>query len=229
MAKTTAKTTKTTDSEIDAILRKPYSIDLVYGETPKDGVVAKVAEWPGCMTAGDTRAEALAHIGDAMWDWVKSRIDDGLNIPEPMAAFSGKLLLRLPTSLHRDADRRAKAEGVSLNQWIGSAVARELGPAPLPESLRIEGGDRTIEPVPGVFYDFRAIDQEGKPVANVQWSLSRKDLGTIDENGRYVPGKIPMGADVIARVGKLEARANIHVMPIRGLMTAASASARGRR
>jgi len=224
-----AKTTKATKSEIEAILRKSYSIDLVYGETPEDGVVAKVAEWPGCMTAGDTRAEALAHIGDAMWDWVKSRIDDGLNIPEPMAAFSGKLLLRLPTSLHRDADRRAKAEGVSLNQWIGSAVARELGPAPLPESLRIEGGDRTIEPVPGVFYDFRAIDQEGKPVANVQWSLSRKDLGTIDENGRYVPGKIPMGADVIARVGKLEARANIHVMPIRGLMTAASASARGRR
>ena len=128
-----AKSMKVTGSEIEAILRKPYSIDLVYGDTPDDGVMAKVAEWPGCMTAGDTREEALAHIGDAMRDWVEARLEDGLDIPEPAAAFSGKLLLRLPRDLHRDADRRAKAEGVSLNQWLGTAIARELGPA---EALR---------------------------------------------------------------------------------------------
>lgn len=221
--------TKATKSEIEVILRKPYTIDLVYGETPDDGVAAKVAEWPGCMTAGDTREEALAHIGDAMYDWVEGRLEDGLDIPEPMATFSGKLLLRLPTSLHRDADRRAKAEGVSLNQWIGSAVARELGPAPLPDSLRIERGDLVIFPVAGVFYDFHAIDQDGKRVDGVQWSLARKDLGTIDDNGHYVPGKIAMASHVIARLGKLEARANIHVMPIRGVTAAASAPARGRR
>jgi len=120
--------TKVAKSRIEAIVRKPYTIDLVYGDTPEDGVVAKVAEWPGCMTAGDTREEALARIGDAMWDWVEGRLEDGLDVPEPTAAFSGKLLLRLPRDIHRDADHRARAEGVSLNQWLGTAIARELGP-----------------------------------------------------------------------------------------------------
>lgn len=120
--------TKVAKSKIEAIIRKPYRIDLVYGDTPEDGVVAKVAEWPGCLTAGDTREDALAHIGDAMWDWVEGRLEDGLDVPAPTAAFSGKLLLRLPRDIHRDADHRARAEGVSLNQWLGTAIARELGP-----------------------------------------------------------------------------------------------------
>ena len=35
----------------------------------------------------------------------------------------------MPRKLHQDAERRATVEGVSLNTWLTSAVARELGPA----------------------------------------------------------------------------------------------------
>jgi len=35
--------------------------------------------------------------------------------------------LKLPETLKRDAQRLAKQDGVSLNQWIAAAVARQVG------------------------------------------------------------------------------------------------------
>lgn len=116
-------------AELDAILMRPYAIEFVYGETPDEGVVAQVAEWPGCMTAGVTREEAIAHLDDAMRDWAEARLRAKLEIPEPMATYSGKVLLRMPRNVHRAAEQRARQEGTSLNTWLATAVARELGPA----------------------------------------------------------------------------------------------------
>ncbi len=115
--------------ELDAILARPYAIEFIYGETPDEGVVAQVAEWPGCMTAGTTREEAIAHLEDAMHDWAQARLRAKLDIPEPMAMYSGKVLLRMPRDVHRAAEQRARREGTSLNTWLATAIARELGPA----------------------------------------------------------------------------------------------------
>jgi len=114
--------------ELDAILARPYAVEFIYGETPDEGVVAQVAEWPGCMTAGATREEAIAHLEDAMHDWVNARLRAKLDIPEPMASFSGKVLLRMPRDVHRAAEQRARREGTSLNTWLATAIERELGP-----------------------------------------------------------------------------------------------------
>jgi antitoxin HicB len=119
-----------TTKGLDAILAKPYAIEFVYGETADEGVVAQVAEWPGCMTAGATREEAVAHLEDAMRDWVEARLRAKFDIPEPMATYSGKVLLRMPRTVHRAAEQRAREEGTSLNTWLTTAIARELGPAP---------------------------------------------------------------------------------------------------
>jgi antitoxin HicB len=42
-------------------------------------------------------------------------------------AYSGKVNLRMPRSLHRDLARRAEEEGVSLNQFMVVALARAVG------------------------------------------------------------------------------------------------------
>lgn len=42
-------------------------------------------------------------------------------------AYSGKVNLRMPRSLHRDLVRRAEEEGVSLNQFMVVALARAVG------------------------------------------------------------------------------------------------------
>jgi len=39
----------------------------------------------------------------------------------------GNYPLRLPVSIKRAAERLAKEDGVSLNQWIASAVAQKVG------------------------------------------------------------------------------------------------------
>ncbi len=114
--------------ELERILARPYAVEFVYGETPDEGVVARVAEWPGCMTAGATREEAIAHLDGAMHDWAEARLKAHLDIPEPMAKYSGKVLLRMPRNVHRAAEQRARDEGTSLNTWLTTAIARELGP-----------------------------------------------------------------------------------------------------
>jgi antitoxin HicB len=48
-------------------------------------------------------------------------------IREAEKAYSGKVNLRMPKSLHRDLARRAEEEGVSLNQFMVVALARAVG------------------------------------------------------------------------------------------------------
>src|SRR6266566_3193017 len=50
----------------------------------------------------------------------------------------GRVLIRMPRSLHRDLQDLARGEGVSLNQFIVSALARVAGGAPSDESPTIE-------------------------------------------------------------------------------------------
>ena len=45
---------------------------------------------------------------------------------KPSAPLSGKLLVRLPTSLHKALTKEAAEEGVSLNQLIVAKVAAQL-------------------------------------------------------------------------------------------------------
>ncbi len=41
--------------------------------------------------------------------------------------FSGKFVVRVPKSLHRKLSELAEQDGVSLNQWINTALAEAVG------------------------------------------------------------------------------------------------------
>ncbi len=43
---------------------------------------------------------------------------------EPEKPYSGRIALRIPSSLHRTASSAARAEGKSLNSWLAAAVER---------------------------------------------------------------------------------------------------------
>lgn len=119
----------TTKAAVEAIVSRPYTIEFEYPDDPEDGILAYVVEWPDCFAAGRTREEAIEELGQAMRELAAYRLDADLEIPEPAQHYGGKVLLRMPRSLHRDAERRAEREGVSLNQWLTAAIAREVGPA----------------------------------------------------------------------------------------------------
>ncbi len=112
---------------VDYYLSLPYGTEVMRTE---QGYFARVPDLPGCITWANTFEELGAMIEDAKLAWIEDALEDGDRIPEPrdVGEFSGKVNLRMPRSLHRDLVRRAEAEGVSLNQYMTTALARSVGP-----------------------------------------------------------------------------------------------------
>jgi len=90
--------------------------------------VARVAELPHCLIHGDTPEEAIREIEEVKMDWIKSNLERGLNIPEPISRkYSGQISLRIPPSLHKLLSDIATVQEVSLNQFMATALAKEAG------------------------------------------------------------------------------------------------------
>jgi antitoxin HicB len=113
---------------IDELLNLDYRISL---EKEDGSYFATVDELPGCMADGRTPNQAVANLRNSMRSWMESRRASCLEIPEPRAAgdYSGKVLVRMPKSLHHKLSMRAATEGVSLNQYIVSALSEACGRA----------------------------------------------------------------------------------------------------
>jgi|HubBroStandDraft_1064217.scaffolds.fasta_scaffold290534_2 predicted RNase H-like HicB family nuclease len=109
-------------------LKKPYG-RLLIPEEDDGGYRGEIIEFPGCFAEGETAAEAAANLEDAAYSWLESTIAKGQTIPQPMEEleYSGKLVVRLPKSLHRHAAFAANRDGVSLNQFIVSSIAEQVG------------------------------------------------------------------------------------------------------
>ncbi|MEG6614916.1 type II toxin-antitoxin system HicB family antitoxin [Peptococcaceae bacterium 1198_IL3148] len=114
---------------LDYYLSLPYKITL-HPDKEECGFVVEIPELPGCISQGETKEEALAMIEDAKVGWLETAIELGIEIPEPVPEddeFSGRFVLRLPKSLHRDLADRAKRENVSLNQLTTYLLSSALG------------------------------------------------------------------------------------------------------
>jgi antitoxin HicB len=110
-------------------LERPYHIELVRSERADGGWTAQVEELPGCEARGGTPDEALRHIEGAMQEWIADAVANRREVPEPRSAssHSGRLLLRMPQSLHAELARAADREEVSLNQFITGSLASAIG------------------------------------------------------------------------------------------------------
>lgn len=109
-----------------------YFLALNYHKTvyrDEDGDwIAEVNELPGCAADGKTAEEALRNLDASMRSWVQSRLAAKLKVPEPrdVKNYSGKLLLRMPRSLHQKLASQAETEGTSLNQHVVTLLAEGL-------------------------------------------------------------------------------------------------------
>ena len=119
-------------SEIE---RKPfeYYLELKYPITIipdiTGGYVAEIKDLPGCFTQGETLEETYENMEEARRLWLESAYEDGLDIPLPEdeREYSGNVYIRAPKSLHRQLDRMAVREGVSLNQFVVSTLSQAVG------------------------------------------------------------------------------------------------------
>jgi antitoxin HicB len=120
---------KRNKKDIDYYLSLPYTIILERWDDGKGPYwVARVAELPHCMISGETPEEAIREIEGVKKDCIRSNIKRGLPIPEPSPRkYSGKMILRISPSLHKLLVQRAEVEGMSLNQYMSTALATSVG------------------------------------------------------------------------------------------------------
>ena len=101
-----------------------YHIELVE-DAPGGRWTAQVAEMPDCTAQGDTADEAARRVQGAMRERTASRAakDTEKTKPRSTATYSGRLLIRMPQSLHADLAQAAEREDVSLNQFITNSLS----------------------------------------------------------------------------------------------------------
>ena len=90
---------------------------------------AQILEFPGCVTEGSTVREAYERLEEVAKSWIESALDLGQEIPLPSSdsVYGGKIALRLPKSLHKQAVFAAERDGTSLNQFLVMAISEKIG------------------------------------------------------------------------------------------------------
>ncbi|HUX40388.1 MAG TPA: type II toxin-antitoxin system HicB family antitoxin [Rectinemataceae bacterium] len=90
-----------------------------------DAYVARCLEFPSLSAHGPSPEAALAELRGVVALVVEDMTANSETIPEPLGtrAYSGRLVLRLPKEMHREAAIRAAEEGVSLNQYLMARLA----------------------------------------------------------------------------------------------------------
>jgi antitoxin HicB len=114
------------DGALERYVALPYHLSVVReGDEKGKTWTATVEELPGCASRGNSAEEALSGVQAAMLEWIGVALQEGRDIPEPRstASHSGRLLLRMPRTLHGELTRAAERESVSLNQFINDTLA----------------------------------------------------------------------------------------------------------
>lgn len=94
------------------------------------GYWAWVSELPNCSTFGRSQAEALSAVARLLPTYIKTAIRSNAVIPTPTNReaeadkVGGKIVLRLPKSLHLGLKQAADKENTSLNQFALYALTK---------------------------------------------------------------------------------------------------------
>ena len=93
------------------------------------GFHAEILEFPGCFAQGATLEEAYTNLEKAAEAWIEACLSQGQEVPEPSSSltYSGRIVIRLPRSIHRKAAQLAARDETSLNTYLVSAVSAKVG------------------------------------------------------------------------------------------------------
>ena len=72
---------------IEEYMRLPYRLEIV-PDTEEGGFVAGYPDLPGCLTTGETPADAATNALDAKRAWLEAALADGVPIAEPVGRRS---------------------------------------------------------------------------------------------------------------------------------------------
>lgn len=110
---------------LDDYLALPYRLEIVRGEY--GSYVVHYPDLPGCVTQVRQLDDAIPMAREILEGWLEIALEDGQDIPlpPPPVEYSGRILLRIPKSLHRHLAESAAEEGVSLNAHVSTLLAAQ--------------------------------------------------------------------------------------------------------
>ncbi len=112
---------------LEDYLKLPYT--KIVQEIQDDNIhyfAGDILELEDCCRVGETLEIMLNNLQEALVDSLENKLNLGETIPLPITEenYSGKVLVRVPRTLHRRLIIEAKKEGVSLNQYIIYKLSR---------------------------------------------------------------------------------------------------------
>jgi antitoxin HicB len=93
------------------------------------GFLISYPDFSECISDGETVEEAIANGRDALAATLAALAAEGCAVPGPNSGgvAAGKLVARVPRTIHARLARRAQSEGVSLNTLVLAFIAEGLG------------------------------------------------------------------------------------------------------
>jgi len=116
-------------TQVEHYASLPYTVVIERCNDQGTYYVARVVELPDLLMTGDTPTEAVTELENVKRDWIKTHLELGSKMPEPLnlRSHSGNIRVRMEPSLHSSLAFMAELEGVSLNQYITSALSHAVG------------------------------------------------------------------------------------------------------
>ncbi len=113
----------TTQAPLDAYLDRQFPFRVV--PDSGGGFLVEFPDLPGCYAQAERLDDVPRLAEKARTAWIQTAWEAGNDIPQPSEAptYSGRLLLRIPPTLHRSLAESAEREGVSLNQYLLTLLA----------------------------------------------------------------------------------------------------------
>lgn len=110
---------------LEEYLSLPYKMEIV-PDVDEGGYAVSYPDLPGCLSVGDTIAEAIKNAEDAKKVWLEAALESGvaINKPNDLENYSGQFKLRIPRSLHKSLAEHSKSEGISMNQYCLYLLAK---------------------------------------------------------------------------------------------------------
>jgi len=103
-----------------------YPVEIFWSDED-EGFIAIAPDLPGCSAFGHTEDEALGELRHAVSAWREAALTAGNPMPAPSNhhanEYSGKFVVRMPRTLHRQLAYAAHKENVSLNQYVVTLLA----------------------------------------------------------------------------------------------------------
>ena len=90
------------------------------------GYLVEYPDLPGCMSDGETVAEAITNGREALRDTLDVFRESGRKAPKP-SIEAAQWRQRLPRTLYSKLTKQAETEGVSINNLVTAIIAEAIG------------------------------------------------------------------------------------------------------